>query len=98
LCQAVGGPAYAASLPSRAKEKAMNEGKFTTVPEVAAYIAAHLAGLAVIYVVNPIIFRALIESGHQASIQAVVLSMSMLVMIAVLLLFLFLRKVLAGAW
>ena len=74
----------------------MNEGKFTTAPEVVAYVAAHLAGLAVIYLVNPIIFRALIESGHQASIQAVVLSMSVLVLIAVLLLFLVTRKVLTG--
>jgi hypothetical protein len=78
-------------------EKEMNEGKLTTAPEVAAYIGAHLAGMAAIFVIDPMIFRALIESGHRESLQAVALSMSALVMIAVLVLFLFLRKVLAGS-
>jgi hypothetical protein len=77
----------------------MDEGKkLTTAPEVAAYFAAHLTGLAALYVINPIVFAALIKSGPQASIQAVALSISLLMMIAVLLLFLFIRKVLAGWW
>jgi hypothetical protein len=76
----------------------MNEAKLTTAPEVAAYIGAHLAGLAALYVINPIVFTALIKSGQQASIQAAALSISLLTMIAVLLLFLFIRKVLTGWW
>jgi hypothetical protein len=47
----------------------MNEAKLTTVPEVAAYIGAHLAGLVALSVINPIVFAALIKSGQQASIR-----------------------------
>ena len=76
----------------------MNDGKLTTAPEIAAYVAAHFVGILAVYVINPIVFAELIAAGHRESIQVVALSMSALVMIAVLLLFLFGRKVLTSWW
>ena len=71
--------------------------KFTDVPELAAYVLAHAAGIAWGATVTPLIFRSLIAQGHPAySLALVGLAMSIVVLVAVLLIFLFLRKAMAG--
>jgi hypothetical protein len=71
--------------------------KFTDVPELAAYVLAHAAGIAWGATVTPLIFRSLIAQGHPPySLALVGFSMSIAVSIVVLLIFLFLRKAMAG--
>lgn len=74
----------------------MGNGPLTTGSEIVAYLAAHIFGFVVLYLLNPIIFRALVGGGYQASIQVVALSISLLMMLAVMLLFFIARRVLAG--
>jgi hypothetical protein len=74
----------------------MNGGKFTSAPEIAAYLAAHILGIAAAYLVNPIIFAGLIVAGYQPYIPAVALGISLLVMLVVMLVFLALRSAFGG--
>jgi hypothetical protein len=74
----------------------MNGDKLTSASEVAAYLSAHVMGIISIYLINPIIFAALVVAGHQAYIQVVALGMSLLMMIAVLFLFLITRRLFGG--
>jgi|HubBroStandDraft_2_1064218.scaffolds.fasta_scaffold2817201_1 hypothetical protein len=74
----------------------MNGTKLTTASEIGAYVAAHVVGLMATYLVNPIIFAMLLSSGRQASIPAVALGISLLMMFGVLLLFLVTRKLLGS--
>jgi hypothetical protein len=74
----------------------MNRGNLTTVPEITAYLAAHLFGWVMLYLLNPIIFRALVAGGHQAIIQVAMVSASLLIMLIVMLLFFIVRRVFAG--
>ncbi len=65
----------------------------TDVPELAAYVLAHAAGIAWGATVSPLIFRSLVAQGHPArDLMLVGLAMSLAVSVVVLLLFLFLRK------
>jgi len=60
-------------------------------------VLAHAAGIAWGATVTPLIFRSLIAQGHPAySLALVGLAMSIAVSIVVLLIFLFLRKAMAG--
>ena len=74
----------------------MNGDKLTSTPEVAAYLTAHVVGIISLYLINPIIFAALVAAGHQAYIQAVALGISVLTMVAVLFLFLITRRLFVG--
>jgi len=72
--------------------------KFTDGPELAAYVLAHGAGIAWGAIVTPLIFRSLIAQGHPAySLALVGFSMSIAVSVVVLLIFLLLRKTMAGS-
>ena len=70
--------------------------KFTDLPELGAYVLAHGAGIAWNVIVTPLIFRSLLEGGHRTLLPGVGISLSITVSIVVLLLFLFLRKAMAG--
>ncbi len=70
--------------------------KFTDLPELLAYGLAHVAGIAWGATVNPMIFRSLIEHGYRNLMVPGVL-ISLAVSIVVLLIFLVLRKAMAGA-
>jgi hypothetical protein len=74
----------------------MNGDKLTSTPEIAAYLTAHVVGIISVYLINPIIFAALVAAGQQAYIQAIALGMSLLTMIAVLFLFLITRRLFVG--
>ncbi len=69
--------------------------KFTDFPEIAAYVLAHAAGIAWNVLVTPLIFRSLIEAG-QHNLAPIGFTLSITVSIVVLLLFLFLRRLIAG--
>jgi hypothetical protein len=73
-----------------------SQGKFTDVPEVAAYVLAHAAGIAWGFIVNPMILRGLVVEGHRERVMPVAIGLSIALSIVVLLLFLVLRRVIAG--
>jgi hypothetical protein len=75
----------------------MNGSRFTSASEIAAYLVAHILGIAAAYMVNPIIFSALMVAGHQPYVPAVALGMSLLIMVVVLFMFLALRSAFAGS-
>ena len=70
--------------------------KFTDLPEIAAYVLAHAAGIAWNAIVTPLIFRSLLAQGHRILLPGVGIALSITVSIIVLLIFLFLRKATAG--
>jgi hypothetical protein len=70
----------------------MNGSKLTSVPEIVAYLLAHIIGIGSTYLINPIVFAALIAGGYRTGIQLVALALSVLTMLVVLLLFLVMRK------
>jgi hypothetical protein len=70
--------------------------KFTDLRELSAYVLAHAAGTAWGFIVNPMIFRSLITQGYRY-LMPIGLAMSIALSIVVLLLFLFLRKAMAGS-
>ena len=70
-------------------------GKLTDLPEISAYVLAHAAGIAWGATVNPLIFRSLIAQGHR-NLMLPGLAISIAVSLVVLLIFLFLRKAMAG--
>jgi hypothetical protein len=74
----------------------MNGSSLTTAPEIAAYLTAHVLGIAVAYGVNPIIFAALVAAGYQTRIPAVAFGISITIMSLVLFLFLVLRSLFGG--
>jgi len=69
--------------------------KFTDLREISAYVLAHAAGIAWGFAVNPMIFRSLIAQGHR-NLMLPGLAISIAVSLVVLLIFLFLRKAMAG--
>ena len=71
------------------------QGKFTDVPEIAAYVIAHAAGIAWAFAVNPLIFRSLIAQGYR-NLTAPALALSIAVGVVVLLIFLALRRAMTG--
>src|ERR1700757_3386286 len=72
-------------------------GKLTDVPEISAYVLAHVAGLAWGYGVNPMIFRSLIAQGYREHLVLVAVALGIAVSVVVLVIFLLLRRALAGA-
>jgi hypothetical protein len=72
-------------------------GKLTDLPEIGAYVLAHAAGLAWGIVANPVIFRSLVAQGYREHLLMFGIAMSIVVSVIVLLIFLGLRKVFAGA-
>ncbi len=70
--------------------------RFTDLPELLAYGFAHVAGIAWGAVVNPMIFRSLIEHGTR-NLMLPGIAISLAVSIVVLLIFLLLRKAMTGA-
>ncbi len=70
-------------------------GKLTDLPDISAYVLAHAAGIAWGFAVNPMIFRSLIAQGHR-NLMLPGLAISIAVSLVVLLIFLFLRKAMAG--
>jgi hypothetical protein len=74
----------------------MNGNKFTSASEIAAYLGAHVLGIVAAYVVNPIIFAALIVAGYQTYVPVVALGISLLIMLVVLFMFLAMRSAFGG--
>ena len=70
-------------------------GKLTDLPDISAYVLAHAAGIAWGFAVNPMIFRSLIAQGHR-NLMLPGLALGIAVSIVVLLIFLFLRRAMAG--
>ena len=70
-------------------------GQLTDLPDISAYVLAHAAGIAWGATVNPMIFRSLIAQGHR-NLMLPGLAISIAVSVVVLLIFLFLRKAMAG--
>ncbi len=70
--------------------------KFTDLSEISAYVLAHAAGIAWNATVSPLIFRTLIAQGYR-NLMLAGIAMSVAVSIVVLLIFLFLRKAMAGS-
>ena len=73
------------------------KGKLTDVPEIAAYVLAHMAGLAWGYGVNPMIFRSLVAQGYRDHLVLVAVALGIAVSVVVLLIFLLLRRAMAGS-
>jgi hypothetical protein len=70
--------------------------RFTDLPELSAYVLAHAAGIAFGATVTPMIFRSLIEQGAR-NLMPLGIAISIVVAIVVLLIFLVLRKAMAGS-
>lgn len=70
--------------------------KITDLPEIAAYVLAHAAGIACGFVVNPMILRSLIAQGHRDHLLLAGIALGIVVSALVLLIFLVLRKAMAG--
>src|ERR1043166_7728992 len=73
------------------------KGKLTDLPELGAYVLAHALGLAWGIAANPLIFRSLVAQGYRDHLLMFGIAMSAVVSIVVLLIFLGLRKLFAGA-
>jgi len=71
-------------------------GKLTDLPELGAYVLAHMAGLAWVVAVNPTVFRSLVAQGYREHLMLLGIANSIVISIVVLLIFLALRKLLAG--
>jgi hypothetical protein len=72
-------------------------GKLTDFVELAAYVAAHVAGIAWGTMVTPMIFRSLVAQGFADHIRLVALVLAILSSIVVLLLVLILRRAMMGS-
>jgi len=72
-------------------------GKLTDLPEIGAYVLAHVVGIAWGILANPLIFRTLVTQGYREHLQMIAIAISIVVAVVVLLIFLGLRKVFAGA-
>ena len=71
-------------------------GKLTDLPEISAYVLAHAAGVAWGLAVNPMIFRSLVAQGYRDHLPLAAIALGIAVSAVVLLIFLFLRKAMAG--
>jgi hypothetical protein len=72
-------------------------GKLTDLPDISAYVLAHAAGIAWGFAVNPMIFRSLIAQGYRDHLQSAAIALGIAVSAVVLLIFLLLRKAMAGS-
>ena len=72
------------------------QAKLTDAPEVTAYVIAHVAGLVWAYTANPWIYRAILASKPRDMIVPSI-ALGIAVSAVVLLIFLFLRRMLARA-
>jgi len=72
-------------------------GKLTDLPEISAYVLAHVAGIAWGTIVTPMIFRSLIAQGYRDHLQLIALALATVSSAVVLLLFLILRRAMTGA-
>jgi hypothetical protein len=72
-------------------------GKLTDLPELGAYVLAHVVGIAWGIIANPLIFRSLVTQGYREHLQMIAIAISIVVALVVLLIFLGLRKLFAGA-
>ena len=72
-------------------------GKLTDLREIVAYVIAHAVGLAWGFGVNPMIFRSLVAQGYRDHLMWASLAVSIAVSVVVLLIFLSLRKGIAGS-
>lgn len=72
-------------------------GKLTDLPDITAYVLAHAAGLAWAYAVNSTIFRSLVAQGYRNHLLLAGLAISIAISAVVLLIFLSLRKAMAGS-
>ena len=75
----------------------MSDQPLTTGSEIAAYVVAHIIGLASTYLVSPMIFAALDAAGRRGMIPAAGWGLSLVTMAVVLVLFLALRRAFASA-
>jgi len=71
------------------------QGKFTDAGEIGAYVLAHAAGLLWGFGVNPWIFRTLVAKGYR-DLMLPSIALSIAIAAVVLLLFLVLRRMMAG--
>ncbi len=82
--------------PPPPADKPAPPATLTDFPEIAAYVVAHGLGIAWNSTVTPMIFRSLFAQGyHNLMLPGVALSLT--ASVVVLLIFLFLRKVMAGS-
>jgi branched-subunit amino acid ABC-type transport system permease component len=72
-------------------------GKLTDLPDISAYVLAHAAGIAWGFAVNPMIFRSLVAQGYRDHLQLAAIALGIAVSAVVLLIFLLLRKAMAGS-
>ena len=72
-------------------------GKLTDLPDISAYVLAHVAGIAWALAVNPTIFRSLVALGYRDHLLLAGIANSLLISAVVLLIFLLLRKAMAGS-
>jgi hypothetical protein len=72
-------------------------GKLTDLPDISAYVIAHVAGIAWGFGVNPMIFRSLVAQGYRDHLQSAAIALGIAVSAVVLLIFLLLRKAMAGS-
>jgi hypothetical protein len=72
-------------------------GKLTDLPDISAYVLAHAAGIAWGFAVNPMIFRSLVAQGYRDHLQSAAIALGIAVSAVVLLIFLLLRKAMAGS-
>jgi hypothetical protein len=80
-----------AGAPPPPADRPAPPAEFTNGREITAYVLAHAAGIAWGATVTPLIFRSLIAQGHH-DLMLTGLTISIAVSLAVLLIFLFLRK------
>jgi hypothetical protein len=73
----------------------MAGGSFTDLPELAAYVIAHAVGLIWAYTVTPMLMRGLLAAGHRDLLMMTGIGHSIVVIAVVLLIFLFLRRLMA---
>jgi hypothetical protein len=72
-------------------------GKLTDLPDISAYVLAHAAGIAWGFAVNPMIFRSLVAQGYRDHLQSAAIALGIAVSAVVLLIFLLVRKAMAGS-
>ena len=72
-------------------------GKLTDLPDISSYVLAHAAGIAWALAVNPTIFRRLVAVGYRDHLLLAGIANSVAISAVVLLIFLLLRKAMAGS-
>src|SRR5262245_20492293 len=89
-----------AGAPTRASQPGkdrllMSRHPLTTPLEVVLYLGAHLVGIVASYLIVPPVIRGLVEA-HRGLIMPVSLAINVAIIVAVMLIFLFARKMLGG--